>query len=60
MKIGRAIYIFEHIDSLEFSDWEKVKAIWLVLNMPTHNSITKDNILKAFKWLFLQFYDVEE
>ena len=60
MKIGRAIYIFEHIDSSEITDDEKAEAIWLVLNMPTHNSITKDKILKAFKWLFLQFYDVEE
>lgn len=60
MNIGKAVAIFENIDSPEFSDEEKAEAIWLVLNMPTHNSITKDNILKAFKWLFLQFYDVEE
>ena len=60
MNIGKAVAIFENIDSSEFSDDEKAEAIWLVLNMPTHNSITKDNILKAFKWLFLQFYDVEE
>ena len=59
MNIGKAVAIFENIDSSEFSDEEKAEAIWLVLNMPTHNSITKDNILKAFKWLFLQFYDVE-
>lgn len=60
MNIGKAVAIFENIDSPEFSDEEKAEAIWLVLNMPTHNSISKDNILKAFKWLFLQFYDVEE
>lgn len=60
MNIGKAVAIFENIDSQEFSDKEKAEAIWLVLNMPTHNSITKDYILKAFKWLFLQFYDVEE
>ena len=60
MSIGHAIYIFEHINSSEFSHDEKAEAIWLVLDMPTHNSISKDKILKAFKWLFLQYYDVED
>lgn len=60
MNIGKAVAIFENIDSPEFSDEEKAEAIWLVLNMPTHNSISKDKILKAFKWLFLQFYEMEE
>ena len=37
---------------------EKLEAIMLVLDMPTHNGITKDAILDAFRWFF--DYCIEE
>ena len=56
MNIGRACGIFMNIDSDNFTDNEKLIAINDVLKeMVTYNGITKDAILKAFRW----FYDWE-
>lgn len=53
MNIGRACGIFMNIDSDNFTEDEKLVAIRDVLKeMVTYNSITKDNILKAFRWFF--------
>lgn len=52
MKIGRACAIFEQINSDKYSEQEKLNAIRQVIEMPTHNGITKDEILNAFKWFF--------
>lgn len=61
MNIGKAIAIFLQIDSNKFSDEEKAEAIFLVMNMATHNSIKKDNMLAALKWLWHQKYEwIEE
>lgn len=37
----------------------KVLAIERVANMPTHNSIKKDDLIRALRWLF-EHYDFEE
>lgn len=37
----------------------KALAIELVANMPTHNSIKKDDLIRALRWLF-EHYDFEE
>ena len=52
MNIGKAQAVFEQIRSDKYSETEKLQAIWAVLEMPTHNGITKDTILEAFRWLF--------
>lgn len=53
MNIGRACGIFMNIDSENFTEDEKLVAIRDVLKeMVTYNGITKDNILKAFRWFF--------
>ena len=44
---------FEQIKNDKYSEDEKLQAIWLVLDMPTHNGITKDTILEAFRWLLI-------
>ena len=49
---GKACAVFKQIKSDKYSEDEKLRAIWTVLDMPTHNSITKDTILEAFRWLF--------
>lgn len=60
MNIGKACAIFDQIQSDKFTEEEKGIAIYQVLKMPTHNSITKDNILKVTQYLFDLHYDVEE
>lgn len=42
MNIGKAQAVFEQIRSDKYSETEKLQAIWAVLDMPTHNGITKD------------------
>lgn len=50
--IGKACAVFQQIKSGKYSEDEKLQAIWAVLDMPTHNGITKATILEAFRWLF--------
>ena len=50
MNIGKACAIFKQIESDKYTDIEKLIAIDSVLNMETHNGVTKDEILRAFKW----------
>ena len=52
MKLGKANTIFKHIDQDAYDEQDKLQAIKEVLAMPTHNGITKDEILAAFRWLF--------
>lgn len=52
INIGKACAVFQQIKSDKYSEDEKLRAIWAVLDMPTHNGITKDTILEAFRWLF--------
>lgn len=63
MNLKKAILIFENIENPAFSKMEKTEAIAEVLELPTHNSISKAAIIKAFKWLFEEVtteFDVEE
>lgn len=60
MNIGKAAAIFKQIESDAYTDEQKAIAIYQVMNMPTHNSITKDQILKAMKWLWHQWYEITE
>lgn len=52
MNVGKACAVFEQIDSERYTDDEKLTAIKMVLDMSTHNGITKDTILDAFRWLY--------
>lgn len=58
MNIGKACAIFEQIESERYTDEEKLLAIREVIEMPTHNGVTKDTILNAFRWLWN--YAIEE
>lgn len=49
MNVGKACAVFEQVESDGYTDEEKLIAIEMVLDMPTHNGITKDTILKAFR-----------
>lgn len=52
MNCGKACAIFEQLESDKYSENEKLTAIKEVLDMPTHNGVTKDQILSAFRWLY--------
>ena len=56
MNIGIAISIFEDIESEEYTEEQKAIAIRKVLDMPTKNSITKDQICTVLNWLWKQNY----
>lgn len=58
MNVGKACAIFEQIKSERYTDEEKLLEIHEVIEMPTHNGITKDTILNALKWLWN--YAIEE
>ena len=58
MNLGKANAIFRQLEDDRFTEEEKLEAIMLVLDMPTHNGITKDAILDAFRWFF--DYCIEE
>lgn len=60
MKINIACAIFDNIESDAFSDMEKGGAIHDVLQMPTHNSITKESMLNVIAWLWNQLFEWEE
>lgn len=60
INIGKAQAVFQQIKSDKWSEDEKLRAIWAVLDMPTHNGVTKDTILEAFRWLFGYAIEIEE
>lgn len=59
-EIGRAVAIFKAIEVANVTYKEKVGAIKMVAEMPTHNGITKDEILKAVRWLLEETFEWEE
>ena len=53
VSLGDAILIVKHrLDDPQIALPSKVLAIELVANMETHNSITKDELVHALRWLF--------
>ena len=58
--IGRQVVIFNNIESDKFSDEEKALAIYDVMNMPTHNHVTKQAAFKALSWLWHKTFEIEE
>jgi len=60
MNIGYATAIFMDIENPQFSIEDKAIAIDVVLNMETHNGITKASLLKVCKWLFDQHFEIKK
>lgn len=60
MKKGKAMAIVKNINSAEYTDTEKAHAIYLVMNMATHMSITKDELINAIKWLWHYSWEFKE
>lgn len=60
MSLGTACAIFHNIDNPDISEEEKAAAIFKVINMETHNSVTKASMLKALRWLLELSFDIRE
>ena len=52
MKYWEALRIFADIENPEISDSDKGMAIHKVLGLATHNSVTKEQMLKVIRYLF--------
>lgn len=59
MNMGTACAIFKNINDDNISDDDKALAIYIVMNMVTHNGITKAEFLEAVKWLWNRSYEVK-
>ena len=53
VSLGQAVSIVKFcLNDLGYSTPQKVKAIERVANMETHNSITKEELVSALRWIF--------
>lgn len=55
-----AYMIFNDIENDKYSENEKIIAVYVIMNMETHNSITKADMLNAVRWMWNLHYEVEE
>lgn len=60
MTHGKAMAIVKNINNAECTDTKKAHAIYLVMNMPTHMSITKDELINVIKWLWHYSWEFKE
>lgn len=60
MNIGTARAIFDNLDDCKTPMEEKGLAIRKVIDMETHNSVTKDQMLKAMNWMWNQIFELEQ
>ena len=58
MKIGKAYKILDDINSDEYTVEEKALAIRVILDMETHNGVTKAVLLKALNWLWNEHFEL--
>lgn len=60
MNKGKAMAICQDINSDRYTDEQKVTAIYIVMNMATHNSLNKDKMLEMIKWLWHRNFKWED
>lgn len=60
LNIGKARAIFDNIENASESTEEIGAAIYIVMNMETHNSVTKDSMLKVIRWLWNRAFELEQ
>lgn len=57
VSLGDAVFIVKcHLDDDSISIPSKILAIEHVANMETHNSIKKDDLVHALRWVFEHYY----
>ena len=60
MNIGMARAIFENLFDSKYSIEEKGNAIRTVIDMESHNSITKCQMLVAMNWMWEQIFELKQ
>ena len=60
LKKGKAMAVAKEILSEKYTDEEKAAAIYVVMNMATHNCISKADFLEIIKYLWHQLYEYVE
>ena len=55
MNIGKAAAIFKYIHNEETEVEDKITAIQEVIDMATHNGITKKDMLEVLRWLIEEY-----
>ena len=60
MDIGKAMAIFNNINSDKYSVNEKAMAIYRVMHMETHNAATKASMLEVIRWLWDRQFELVE
>lgn len=60
MNIGTAIKIFNNIFDDTYTIEEKGLAIRKIIDMETHNSVTKCQMLKAMNWMWEQIFEIRQ
>ena len=60
MGIRKARAIFKNLDDKEIPIEIKGLALRTVIDMETHNSVTKDQMLKAMDWMWSQIFEIAE
>ena len=60
MDIGKAMAIFNNINSDKYSVNEKAMAIYRVMYMETHNAATKASMLEVIRWLWDRQFELVE
>ena len=60
MDIGKAMAIFNNINSDKYSVNEKAMAIYRVMHMETHNAVTKASMLEVIIWLWDRQFELVE
>lgn len=60
MNIGTARAIFDNLHDCKDSIEVKGLAIRKVIDMETHNSVTKDQMLKAMDWMWHQIFELKQ
>ena len=60
MQIGEAVAIFNLIETEHRSVEDKGEAIKRVLDMETHNGITKESCFKVIRWLWNMVFEEQQ
>ena len=60
MDIGKAMAIFNNINSDKYSVNEKAMAIYRVMHMETHDAVTKASMLEVIRWLWDRQFELVE
>ena len=59
MNIGTARAIFENLNDTKVTIEEKGVAIRKIIDMETHNSITKKQLVEAMDWMWNQMFELK-